>query len=688
MSDDENWVEWLDEDYGQYLEQIRSKVKNLYALEKEKPLAYYTPHGPTHCLAVENYLHRLIPGKIILTNLKQQERFYLLAAAWLHDLGMLRSIAEQYLPRPTSDEEIRQNHHTTSEKFIIDNYDKCGLKYSINSINQFEDREILGKICRWHRKQEDINNVPKTQSIRCGEEYRVQLLAAYLRLADALHIDSSRAPDFAYSICLAYDIPSETKMHWIKSHLVPGVTIDSKQHKITVEFRLPREDQLKDKKVNDEWVMNKINIIIDDVMEHLREELASVMFVLANGGLTYYLEIEKKIVYSYIPDDTLTDILSMVTDYDILTSPSSSTLVEMVLRSVSNMAGYHLNENQNPFNFDNSRTQNKISKEIAHFIEKLKQDVFKKRSCHYGVIALVNKIETIMQECLPQKLPLFIEKINGIFQSHFKLKNTIYSVSSEYFSNIRTKLNRKETLSILLYGYSDLVIKSLCAFKKALNKNENLNFEFYICEGRPKTQIMASDKIIYNDGFSYALELKKNNFTNIKIIPDIVVGNVIENHNIDLIMVGANGFSKEFFEHSAGHTSILEVAWAYRTRSHNSFPKIVLVVSTDKYLSEPKPVNNQQSEQIIAVNKYFFWKPKNVNVRQHLWFYPCEEIEKYEQNILFYNPIDDKVPIEYLDYIISNVGYFEIFSENKDNIEKNKQRFFSAIENLKLPNNS
>jgi len=58
----------------------------------EKPLAYYTTHGPSHSYAVENLIYKLIPGFI---NLREEERFYLLASAWLHDIGMLRSVANE-----------------------------------------------------------------------------------------------------------------------------------------------------------------------------------------------------------------------------------------------------------------------------------------------------------------------------------------------------------------------------------------------------------------------------------------------------------------------------------------------------------------------------------------------------------------------------------------------------------------
>ena len=67
------------------------KVVNKVTTEwtSKKPVTYpYTPHDHSHCEAVEKLLFCLIPCDLMKEKLSPQEIFLLLAAAWLHDIGM------------------------------------------------------------------------------------------------------------------------------------------------------------------------------------------------------------------------------------------------------------------------------------------------------------------------------------------------------------------------------------------------------------------------------------------------------------------------------------------------------------------------------------------------------------------------------------------------------------------------
>jgi hypothetical protein len=65
-----------------------------------------------HSIAVENILHRLIPGQAV-EKLRMHERFYLPASACVHDVGMLRGLngdeERDLLELP--DDLIRRDHH-------------------------------------------------------------------------------------------------------------------------------------------------------------------------------------------------------------------------------------------------------------------------------------------------------------------------------------------------------------------------------------------------------------------------------------------------------------------------------------------------------------------------------------------------------------------------------------------------
>jgi HD superfamily phosphohydrolase YqeK len=62
---------------------------------KRKTVAFLYHPRPDHCRAVENLIFKLIPH---FEKLKEEERFCLLASAWLHDIGMLPSVADQFKP--------------------------------------------------------------------------------------------------------------------------------------------------------------------------------------------------------------------------------------------------------------------------------------------------------------------------------------------------------------------------------------------------------------------------------------------------------------------------------------------------------------------------------------------------------------------------------------------------------------
>lgn len=698
-----NRSSWLDSDYNNYLDQVRTAITNLYNDPNEIPLAYYTPHGPSHCQAVEDLLYQLIPEEYS-THLNMDERFYLLASAWLHDIGMLRSVAERYMgkePKP-SDTDIRKNHHINSEKFIMDNYVKCGLNFKIKGIDHSDDKRILSGICRFHRKKENINEALENFNVR-NEQFKFRLLAAYLRLADSLHVDSSRAPDYAYAICLAYDIPSEEKMHWIKSRLVQGVSIDTDKHEIIIQFRIPKQEQMIESKVEPKWVKDKINSIIENVMDDIKDELSSVMYTLTNNSkFPYYLHINKIEQEGYIEEQTFTDLLSIIANYNILTSPSASTMVEMIMISIANIAGYYLDKNSNPFYFGTRLDTKNVTNEINKFLSKQLDEVLKRRSCHFGMRSLIHTCQHLSEMNLPDNPKVFIDGIDAIFKEHSSRRIAVKENAKEYFRNeylvSNTKTCTKSNImhNILLYGYSDLVIRSLCGFRDSLITDSELNiysnpqdealekhlskkFRIFICEGHPKSQIAPPDRYIYHDGFSYALELRKRNFKNIIIIPDIVVTNVFEKHAIDFIIVGANGFSESNFKHSAGHRSILEIA--RKSNIHYSDPpKILLAVSMDKYLSSDdlKHDNFSATDEMIDIDGYRFWKPSHVNTRDSVWFLRYSELEEHKDSICFYNPREDVIPFEYLDNIISDVGCFPMYSSDHVQFEKNRKAFIDA----------
>ena len=579
-TDEKHWKSWLGESYSQKLINIREKVTWLCNNNK-RDLPFFTPHGVDHFQAVEDIIHKLIPKKKYL-DLSEKERFFLLASAWLHDVGMLPDLVEKYLPAGSRGKpnEIRNKHHVLSEKCIVGKYAELG-------VDQFH-KEALGKLCRYHRKQEDINTCDKELPVN-NDRVRLRLLSAYLRLADALDISASRVPDGPYSMCLTYDIPIESKIHWIKSRIIHSIDVDFTTHKIQIIFKEPRFDVSQLDENIKLFMRVKLQSIIRMVLDDLKSELFSIADVLIKEGITFYLDIEHKVSPFEVTNQMEIDLREMVLNYDIMMAPSASKLLEMILISVANILGYSLyRDTDGTIKLYDFQIYDGYQKKLKEFLNYLTENPLKKRSCHLGL----HKLVRILKERIDDKQETDREEILNVilelYRDHYAHRKKIRVNSRNIFMNeLMSLYNKKNEFNVLLYGYSEMVSTVLCGFREALIEHAYRDKRFeeirgsrreyiiskkiniFVCEGQPKTQSSYGDHLIYHDGTQYCLHLRRRNFCNIALIPDIVAGHVIESMPIHLVIVGANGINDQYFRHSAGHSSIINLAREYRSRQEN-----------------------------------------------------------------------------------------------------------------------
>ncbi len=733
------WKSWLSGENKNYILGIRQAVKRLHeeSVEQKGELPFYTPHGPTHCQAVEDLIHRLIPNESYL-QLYEKERFFLLASAWLHDLGMEKTVARDVWQKHLDPLEIRKRHHITSARYITSQNKRCGVEE--------QDKEFLSQLCRFHRKQENLANCPE-ELIVGQKPYRLRMLAAYLRLADALHVDHSRTPASSYAVCLTYDIPTESKLHWIKSKLVSGINIIPDKHVIKIEFKIPCT--AKQKLDFDVDRLNKnIDNIISSVLDDIRTELSSVINVLTRTAPTHYLDIEEVRAEVFLTDQTMNELLELTMNLDIVGEPSASKLVEMILKTATNIAGSYLIKGKKPEKIkgflEYRPDENTIKEKIDEFITKTSDDLLKRRPCHIGLKKLLDHCqdsikntedsidkslnkhqESTKTEEDSNPIKKLVDLMDDLFQRNHNNLIEIRKNATEFFKEepglidkVKVSHSKEKEVevevevgvNVLLYGYSETVIEALCGFRDALiceyvgshfdfkeyhgskieDKISN-RFRIFICEGQPKTQTAYGDKLIYHDGIEYSKALKKRRFKNIIILPDIVVSNVIKNRGIHYFLVGANGFTNKVFKHSAGHESIVNIINYQRKvqkEQNRVLPKIVLVASSEKYGSSADSEKNKCEESKCeeskhSVDGFTYWKSsKNESVRSHVWISRDKAIYKEihdNEHIMFYNPKEDNVPIEELDWIISDKTFHKISSDNPKDLEENIEKFVEQM---------
>lgn len=465
---------WLPDYFGIRLEAIRSLVKHLHVTKENIPqVKWFTPHGDTHCKAVEDLLHQLIPENRHEC-LTEDEKFFLLGSAWLHDIGMTRGIMGEEKETIT-DEQIRDGHHLRSAQFIISNYRAVGVEES--------EKEAFGLLARFHRRRCPLIDCPELLPIPAHNSIRLRLLAAYLRLADALHIDQTRAPDAQYAISLAYDIPNKSKLHWLRSKFVLGLDINVKKKEIAVHLKYPVNIEAKEE-YKLRTMERTLNSIYDLIVQDLSAELDTVKDVLFSSNISYFLRITKKVHKVEFDRQLLRDINSVFNYYFLLDNPSSSSLYTLMLQSIQEIIGsYSLNVSENKHEIEISAI-----KAVKSFLDEIDERVLGSRKCHTGLRNFVEEIREILKAEKIDELRSMIGfkswllelKRTGVRFSayryfHKKLEEDFwqdvpYPPSHEFSESKNTGGKDKPVryFNIILYGYSELVIKSLTGFRDAI----------------------------------------------------------------------------------------------------------------------------------------------------------------------------------------------------------------------------
>lgn len=674
---------WLKDEFVYRYGKIKESVEKLHAdYEKDSQLKWFTPHGPAHYKIVENRLKDLIP-KTYLNKLSNSERFFLIASAWIHDIGMIKNIFPD--DNNLSDDEIRETHNMRTEKFIVE-------KYNFVNIEETE-AEVFGIIARFHRRRTAISQCPESVDLMGHGKIRVRLLSAYLRLADALHVDQSRVPSNQYAITLAYNIPMNSKLHWLRSMFVIGLSIDIKNKEIVVQLKYPND--IEKWGIKENVIDNTLNSIYEVIVQDLIDELATVKEVLFYAGITYILSVRKEVIAVEFDQQLIRDIKTILNYYFLMDNPSSSALCRLVIESIqgiieANSTGTRLNEDS-------------LIIAISDFIKEIEKEILGSRKCHTGLRELVNSIDGYVN---PQKINFLKDWINN-YQLDLNAKRNGVRKNAKmffinYMQNNESKFQSDQKIDILLYGYSELVIKSLCGFRDVIinkllqkyqsNNNEHRNFHqidfekeagnsfrIFVCEGQPKNKTAWGGRIIYHDGYRYALSLAERNFNNICLISDAVAGTLISPQNknpnfpaIDFIMMGANGFNDKEFKHSAGHRIIAASKFAFS--NCNDAPKLLLALLTSKFdndamhectepfipdtfnisLVDGWPFHLSYAGEPTRNNIFMSQDPK---IRQSL--------EERRLSISIYNPREDIIPIDWVDVVISENAWIENKNDSK-----------------------
>lgn len=590
-------------DYCDKIDYIKNHVKGFW---NERSEGFFTLHDETHCMGVECALYKLIPihKKMIPLNasfsgrtpFSSEQWFYLIAAAWLHDVGMAPNILKNDEIKTKSLgslKDARKKHHERSSQYVRENS-------KILKLNETEKNNI-SQLCKYHRRSVDIKLCPAGST---GSN--LPLLAAYLRMADAIHINFERVDEKRFDLFELIGWPEESKFHWMKSKLIEDVIPDPEKLTITINFRFS-EDDIKDSV-----------IIVNMIKAEIESELFTVRNILIRGGISYYLDIETS--NTGIPaDEDLKLLLNQMIDSRQLDSWASATDVANCLINTV----IYLNEMPD--------------KEMAlNILNEYKNQVIKgnleKRTCH----TIIEKVYNIINSNIKSSDETdFDERFNNIYSELIKIKTDRERAIKIIAKDSEAILSDCE--SILLFGHSKIVLKALqnISKRRKIGKEVKRKTNIFVCEGRNSGRYSYSNELEYCDGLEYARSIKELGFENVNLVPDILIGNLLsrEENGIKKIILGANGIDIDdsSFGHTAGHLTITELA-----RIH----EVPVYVLADSF----KFGKLNYNEKIQ---------------RDTDWFMGAGSINYYKlKGIDLFNPREDKVAPENVNFLITDKGTF------------------------------
>lgn len=266
---------------------VREAASKIWHVQKHK---YYTDHTVAHAERVIAKLDGLTAGIMDRkTPLSQHEIYILLAAAYLHDIGMQNECFDG-----GDLEKIREEHENITYEMIIGSVKNSKKFPTLKLISDPDLVESVGRVAAGHRRS-DLTSSAYCPFVFGEESIRPQLLAALLRFGDALDIDHRRV--FMENLKLA-PISALSRYHWFRCYYISGVTIEDES--IHIGYRLPPAKGYKD-------------LIIPLVEDTIRGELGTLESILRTHGAKIGLA-SPDIRYNELVEEMPKDVLDYATE--------------------------------------------------------------------------------------------------------------------------------------------------------------------------------------------------------------------------------------------------------------------------------------------------------------------------------------------------------------------------------------
>jgi len=240
-----------------YDEKLKNSLSRIYDYSEEIMSnlidRYFTDHSITHLNRILLLIDEFLCKNEKKDLLNDHEKYCLIAATLLHDIGMQKENIE------VSDKERRDIHHKLSVEMVTNEFKVIGIEEDFV--------RIIGLIMEGHRgniSQEKYSTI----TIRTCVTIRTDLLASILFLCDELDISHERV-SINRKQYLNYN--SDSAFHFYKHYFTQGISIGD-DRAIRIVFRYPegRVDQYKELFEND--VTKKLHGILSEVSNTISEK--------------------------------------------------------------------------------------------------------------------------------------------------------------------------------------------------------------------------------------------------------------------------------------------------------------------------------------------------------------------------------------------------------------------------------
>lgn len=576
--------DWIEEPYVSLYNSLKKRVTDLFE-RSDKDL--YTLHDHTHCENVEKMI-KIILSKKQEIKFNKIERFILSCSAWIHDIGMSKDIAKNYFNNmhiefTNFDKQRRVEHHHISCWYLLKNYkDLFFLNNGDEKKDEYKEQQFqnivrtISIVVRYHRKKEDINECEIKREIK-GENIKLRLLAAILRLADSLHIDASRVDYSLYLLLQMTAYTQATRLHWLTAFFVSNVFLDIDAQAISVNLDLPdykkfleyKEDKdERDIEIWNDGITRLEYIISSDIYS----ELTVLNKIFSANKMPIYVNVKiNTSVVSGFDRGKIEEIEGVLSELEIIFSPNTSKVITTTLDSIKK----HTEKKYTGTDHFLSELTQLVSK-----IQKLHQD----RPGHVTLGKIYNYLNDLLEDCRKNLKPDDIQpKLDVLKEFVEHLKERKKAAKAKLFIKFNEIVSSK-TERVFLFGFSSSIIELFEKQSDDRCSNKKNWIDFYILEGATKRRYTHNNQIEYNDGIKYAREIRKIiNNDKIYIIPDIGFSSLLSLFHVcpespdsessvskkdqpstSIVLFGTNGIDLEGnCAVSSGHLSIAIIAKSF-----------------------------------------------------------------------------------------------------------------------------